>query len=182
MDLSGFVFKDNDDSHSFTIPAGATIAAGAYLVFDTGTQPNQFNFGLGAADAARLFDPFGRLVDSYSWSAHAATTYGRCPSGTGGFVTTTSSTKGTANDCSNPVRVNEVESDDGSNPDWIELFNPGGITVDLAGFVLKDNDDTHIFVIPAVTTIAPGGFLVFDALGFGLGSLTQRASSTQPER
>ena len=80
------------------------------------------------------------------------------------------STKGTANDCSNPVKINEVESNDGSNPDWIELFNPGGITVDLSGFVLKDNDDTHIFTIPAGTTIAPGGSLAFDARGFGLGS------------
>ncbi|HTE43860.1 MAG TPA: lamin tail domain-containing protein, partial [Gemmatimonadaceae bacterium] len=149
---------------------GTSIAPGAYLVFDTGSGANQFNFGLGAPDAARLFDPFGRLVDSYSWTAHAATTYGRCPSGTGAFVTTTSSTKGTANDCSVPVKVNEVESDDGNNPDWIELYNPGALAVDLSGFVLKDNDDTHNFTIPAGTTIPAGGFLAFDALGFGLGS------------
>jgi hypothetical protein len=170
VDLSGFEFRDNDDTHHFFIPAGTTIAAGAYLVFDTGTLPNQFNFGLGSADAARLFDPSGRIVDSYSWTAHAATTYGRCPNGTGPFVTTTSSTKGAANDCSVPVKINEIESDDGSNPDWIELFNPGAVTVDLSGFVLKDNDNTHIFTIPAGTTIAPGSFIAFDALGFGLGS------------
>ena len=39
-------------------------------------------------------------VDSYSWTAHAvATTYGRCPNGTGAFTTTAASTRGAANVC-----------------------------------------------------------------------------------
>ena len=40
-------------------------------------------FGLGAPDSARLYDPAGNLVDSYSWTTHAVGTYGRCPDGTG---------------------------------------------------------------------------------------------------
>jgi hypothetical protein len=40
----------------------------------------------------------GNPVDSYSWTAHAAATYGRCANGSGAFVAT-SSTKGAANDC-----------------------------------------------------------------------------------
>jgi len=60
-----------------------------------------FGFGLGSADSARLFDVDGTtLIDSYSWTAHAATTYGRCPDGTGAFVTTATPTKGAANSCS----------------------------------------------------------------------------------
>jgi hypothetical protein len=56
---------------------------------------------LGAADATRLFAPNGTtVVDSFAWTTHAATTYGRCPNGTGDFTTTSTSTKGTANDCS----------------------------------------------------------------------------------
>ena len=58
------------------------------------------SFGLGGADSARLFAADGTtLVDSYTWTAHAATTYGRCPDGTGAFATTTASTKGAANAC-----------------------------------------------------------------------------------
>src|SRR5690606_32414879 len=41
----------------------------------------------------------GVVLDEYSWTAHAATTYGRCPDGTGAFATTTAPTKGAANQC-----------------------------------------------------------------------------------
>ena len=87
VDLSGFVLKDNDDTHIFTIPSGTSIASHGFLAFDA------LGFGLGSADAARLFSPTGTLIDSYTWAAHAATTYGRCADGTGDFVTTISSTK-----------------------------------------------------------------------------------------
>ena len=105
IDLSGYIFKDNDDTHSFAIPAGTVVAPGAYYVLDTLTvsTPSGFNFGLGGADSARLYLPGGTtIVDSYTWTAHAASTYGRCPNGTGAFVATTSS-KGVANDCGGGV-------------------------------------------------------------------------------
>ncbi|MBC7844597.1 MAG: lamin tail domain-containing protein, partial [Gemmatimonadaceae bacterium] len=96
QDLAGYVVRDNNDAAGYTLPAGTIIAANSYLVVDEA----QFGFGLGAADAARLFAPGGTtLVDSYVWTAHAATTYGRCPNGSGPFVTTTASTKGAANNC-----------------------------------------------------------------------------------
>jgi hypothetical protein len=96
-DLSGYRFLDNDDAHpAYVLPAGTTLAAGGYLVLEEGAT---FQFGLGAADSARLFDPAGTLVDSYSWTSHAATTYGRCPNGIGVFTTTASPTKGGANAC-----------------------------------------------------------------------------------
>src|SRR6188474_1163170 len=84
-DISGFAFRDNDDTHTYLIPVGTTIAAGGYLALDEA----EFGFGLGSADSARLFDATGVPVDSYSWTAHAATTYGRCPNGAGAFITTT---------------------------------------------------------------------------------------------
>jgi hypothetical protein len=166
-DVSGWIVKDNDDSHMFVIPASTTIAAGGFLALDVDPV-----FGLGSADSARLYAADGTtLVDSYSWTAHAATTYGRCPDGTGAFVTTTSSTKGAANDCSSPVRINEVESNGGTPGDWIELTNTGATTADVSGWTLKDNDDTHAYVIAANTTIAAGGYLALDVeSSFGLGS------------
>ncbi|WP_218825698.1 lamin tail domain-containing protein [Streptosporangium subroseum] len=170
VDVSGWVVKDNDDTHAYTVAAGTTVAAGAFLALDVDPV-----FGLGGADSARLFLPDATtLVDSYSWTAHAATTYGRCPNGTGAFVTVTTSTKGAANDCGTPspaVKINEVESNGGTPGDWIELLNTGATPVDVSGWVLKDNDDTHAFTIAAGTTVAAGAFLALDVDPvFGLGA------------
>ncbi|SCE40767.1 Esterase-like activity of phytase [Streptomyces sp. DvalAA-14] len=94
VDVSKWVVKDNDDSHSYKIAKNTSIAAGAFLALDV-----ESSYGLGSADSARLFDASGTLVDSYAWTDHAATTYGRCPDGTGAFTTTTAPTKGAANAC-----------------------------------------------------------------------------------
>src|SRR5262245_31908289 len=145
FDVSGFKMLDNDDTHApYVFPAGSIIVPGGYLV----VEEAQFIFGLGAADSVRIFDAGGAPFDSYSWTAHAATTYGRCPNGIGPFTTTTSSTKAAANDCSgtagnSPVRINEVESSDGIPGDWVELHNPAAVPANVSGFVFKDSEDTH---------------------------------------
>jgi hypothetical protein len=93
-DVSNFVIKDNNDANSFTIPGGTMIPAGGYYV------ANALGFGLGSADSARLFTPTAAtLLDSHTWTSHAAATYGRCPDGTGVFTSTSSATSGAANDC-----------------------------------------------------------------------------------
>jgi hypothetical protein len=166
--VAGYRVLDNDDTHTaYVIPAGTVIPVGGRLVIEEAS----LGFGLGGADSARLFDPSGALVDSFAWTAHAATTYGRCPEGSGVFKTTTSTTKGAANDCRVLVKINEVESNGGVPGDWVELYNAGPAAVDLSGFVFKDNDDTHAYAIPAGTTIAAGGYLTLEeaAFGFGLG-------------
>ena len=172
IDVSGLKFKDNDDAHAFyEIPPGTTIAAKGFLTLEEA----QFGFGLGGADSARLFAADGTtLIDSYSWTAHAAVTYGRCPDGSGAFVDTVASTKGAPNSCGyQQIRINEVESNGGTPGDWVELYNPLSSAVDVSGLKFKDNDDTHAFyVIPPGTTIAAKGFLTLEEaqFGFGLGS------------
>ena len=174
VDLSGWRFLDNDDTHvPYVVPAGTIIAPGGYLVLEEAA----FGFGLGAPDSVRLFDASGALYQSYSWTAHATTTYGRCPNGTGAFITTASSTKGAANACGSAtvttVKINEVESNGGTPGDWVELINTGTTAIDISGWKLLDNDDTHVaYVLPAGSTIAAGGFFVLDeaAFGFGLGA------------
>ncbi|WP_211255137.1 lamin tail domain-containing protein [Microbacterium ginsengisoli] len=167
VDLTGWIFRDNDDSHTLLVPA-QTLQPGAYTWFQTDVANG---FGLGSADSARLFLPDGAtVIDSYTWSAHAATTYGRCPDGTGAFVTTLSSTQGSANDCQ-PLRLSEIESSGGTPGDWIELVNLSNTDVDASGYVLKDNDDSHVFTIPVGTTIPALGYAAFDVeSAFGLGS------------
>ncbi|WNY32839.1 lamin tail domain-containing protein [Curtobacterium flaccumfaciens] len=64
IDLTGYAFLDSDSSHdAYVLPAGSTIAAGGYFVVDqlSATAPG-FDFGLGGADTARLYDPAGDLV------------------------------------------------------------------------------------------------------------------------
>jgi hypothetical protein len=169
VDLSGYVFRDNVDGPGYVLPSGTVIPANGFLVLDEA----QFGFGLGAADAARLFGPGGvTLVDSYSWTVHATTSYGRCPDGTGTFTTTTTVTKGAANDCRTLVVINEVESSGGTPGDWVELFNAGPAPADVSGWVFRDNNDQAGYAIPAGTIIAAGGYLVLDEaqFGFGLGA------------
>ncbi len=170
VDLSGLKFKDGDDTHAFySIPDGTTLTAGGFFVLTEA----QFGFGLGGADSVRLVESDGTTpVDSYAWTAHATTSYGRCPDGTGSWKTTTATTQGAANDCSSPVRINEVESSGGTPGDWIELYNPSAGPLDLSGFVLRDNGDGAGFVLPAGTTLAAGAFAAYDVDvtgGFGLG-------------
>jgi hypothetical protein len=93
-DISGWTFKDNDDTHVYTVPAGTIIPPGGYFIVEEAAQ----GFGLGGADSARLFDALGLPVDSHTWAAHATVTYGRCANGSGDFIQTPS-TKGLVNTC-----------------------------------------------------------------------------------
>jgi hypothetical protein len=96
VDIGGYQIDDDNDGNRFAIAKGTILPAGGYYVADPTSA-----VAFGAPDAARLFapaDPFNP-VDSHSWTSHAATTYGRCPNGTGVFVETVSPTPGAANDC-----------------------------------------------------------------------------------
>ena len=95
VSLAGYQLRDNDDTHSYTFPAGAAIAAGAYVAIDA----SALGYAMDASDNVRLFSPGGALLDSYAWTTHAAITYGRCPDGTGSFAATSASTKASANQC-----------------------------------------------------------------------------------
>ncbi|WP_328584458.1 lamin tail domain-containing protein [Streptomyces sp. NBC_00370] len=69
------------------------------------------------------------------------------------------------------VRINEVESNNGSPGDWVEIVNTGSAAVDVSGWLVKDNDDDHSYKIAKKTTLAAGAFLALDVdPSFGLGS------------
>ncbi len=168
VDMSGWIIHDSDDTHTVVIPGGTTIAAGGYAVVVVDVPGG---FGLGNDDRVRLYLPDNStLVDERIWGPdHAQTTFGLCPDGTGDFIQTFSSTKGAPNDCS-PVRINEVESSGGTPGDWVELVNAGSQPVDISGWVVKDNDDTHAVSVPANTVLAGGAYFVVDTEPtFGLG-------------
>jgi hypothetical protein len=165
VDISGWKILDNDPAHVATpvvVPAGTSIAPGGYYAIYTeiGQTPG---FGLGGADSATVYLPDGTtVVDSYSWTSHATTTYGRCPNGTGDFTTTTTSTRGAGNACS-PIRINEIESSDpASGPDWVELTNISADPVDISGWVIKDSTDVDFYTFPAGSTLAAHAYQTVD--------------------
>lgn len=171
VDISGWYLYDDDPVGHATditpVADGTILNPGAFYVFDGNKD---FTFGLGKADKATIYNKDGVVIAEYSWSAHANGVYARIPDGTGEFVEFATSTKGKANIVRNPVVLNEIQSNDkNGGPDWIELANPTSEALDISGIVIKDNDDTHEYVIPDGTTIPANGFLVIDDLSFGLG-------------
>ena len=172
VDISGWYMYDNDPvghaSDVTPVAEGTILNPGEYYVFDGNRD---FSFGLGDEDQAAVYNRDGVIVASYSWTSHAEGVYARIPDGTGEFTDFAVSTKGSANIETNPVVPNEIQSNDpDGGPDWVELANPTEEDLDISGIVIKDNDDSHEYVIPEGTVISAGGFLVIDNLSFGLGS------------
>ncbi|WP_084102397.1 lamin tail domain-containing protein [Demequina sp. NBRC 110051] len=168
IDISGWTIKDNDDSRTDVVPAGSVVPAGGLLVIDgeSSTYPQGFSFGLGDGDMFRLYDGSGELAAKASWDSHALVSWARCPDGTGDWADATASTKGEPNECSTPLRLNEVNS---SGEDFAEIINIGATNVDASGLIVKDAEDDHVYEIPADTIVSPGAVLLLTDLGYGLG-------------
>lgn len=90
IDAGGYLIKDSEDDHVFTVPAGTSVPADGYVVFDA------LGFGLGNPDQAHLFTPDGVLVSELSWEDHVRPSLGLCD---GEPVQQTTATPGAANDC-----------------------------------------------------------------------------------
>jgi uncharacterized repeat protein (TIGR02543 family) len=63
----------------------------------------------------------------------------------------------------NPVIFNEINYN--SHPslntgDWVELYNRGEQTVDISGWIFKDSEDIHTYIIPSGTVLSPGDYFV----------------------
>jgi hypothetical protein len=67
--------------------------------------------------------------------------------------------------------INYNSSPDFDPGDWVEIYNPQPYSVDVSGWVFKDEDDLHSYAIPQGTVMPAMGYLVlctditaFDAL------------------
>ena len=96
FDLSGWYFTDDDPTHVYTFPPGATVAGGGYLVVD-----DELTFALGAIDTVSLYTPDSELFSEYRWpqSATAPGSHSRCPNGLGPFTIVALASLGTTNGC-----------------------------------------------------------------------------------
>ena len=64
------------------------------------------------------------------------------------------------------IVVNEImynSSDEKITGDWIEFMNTKDFAIDVSGWIVKDEDDTHEFIFPDNTTIAPNSYMVVAA-------------------
>ncbi|HUN21810.1 MAG TPA: lamin tail domain-containing protein, partial [Anaerolineales bacterium] len=59
------------------------------------------------------------------------------------------------------VVVNEVNW--GATDEWVELYNPGAVAIDIGGWTLSE--DANQFVFPSPTILNPGAFLIIDKDG-----------------
>ena len=65
------------------------------------------------------------------------------------------------------IVINEIRARADAGPDFIELFNPTGASVNLGGWLLSDEPASpRKFRIPAGTVIAGGGYLLFNEDSF----------------
>ncbi len=56
--------------------------------------------------------------------------------------------------------INYSSSESFDVGDWVELFNAGNYSVNISGWLLKDDNDDHVFVFPENTVIQSRGFVV----------------------
>lgn len=105
---------------------------------------------------------------------------GAATSDGGGASTDTGGDTGTIPSLSLELTINEfmasngasLRLEDGSSPDWVELYNPGSEAVDLTGWSLSDDgEQPRKHVLGAGLRVEPGGFLLLyadDLAGAGL--------------
>ncbi len=94
-----------------------------------------------------VVDPRGDLDDPQNW-------FDGCMFGSPGRAYTP---------CDPPLVFSEINYNSPAEPnsaDWLELHNRSGSSINLGNWVLKDQRDTNLFVIPAGTVLAAGDYLV----------------------
>lgn len=174
VNLENYALSDSDRTlRKWKFPA-VTLNPGQYLlVFASGkdrrgqTGELHTNFRLSShGETLRLTDPEGRVVSQIEYdSAHPDQSLTR--EAGGGLSGTEAPSPGSA--MAAPVGlmsnaaglyINEVCSG-GTDGDWVEIANQGGMPIDLSGMGLSDDPaKPRRWQFPAGTNLAPGGFAV----------------------
>ena len=184
VDLSGYTIEKTDElgmKTPFTIPAGSTIAAGGYKVWERNAA-SSFTWGISAKKAVtiKLLDKTGKELSALAITeADVASTLhsegldrtvGRETDGAGKLVVfRNGGTKEAANNGGiiqiptpkserKKLYVNEISG----NEKWIEICNAGNEKVDLTGYAITkidENGSIDNWFIPDGTEIAAKGFM-----------------------
>ena len=172
------------------IPAGTTISSKGFFVIVT-EDTSASGFGLSSSgEKVWLENSAGTLIDTVTFPALGVdTSYARKPDGSSLWSKISPPTKGAPNDTSIstdiPLVMNEIFSrGTTADPDWIEIYNPNPIQIDLTGYKIYDSGgfggSKPKKEFPSGTTISAYGFyvIVTDHQGqtsdFGLSSSGER--------
>ena len=188
-DISGYKIYDNGGQAGTkskkVIPAGTVLAAGAYIAIVVDVAGDTTGFGLSSGgEKVWLENSAGSIIDSVEFPALGIdTSYGRNPNGSTNWAKLAPPTKAAANFGGTVVAVmmNEIYSRGiPTDPDWIEIFNPNSIAMDLSGYKIYDVGGNGglkpKMVLPPGSLIPATGYLVVvtdsvgTASGFGLSS------------
>lgn len=189
IDLSGYKIYDSGGQAGTKpkkeIPAGTVIPAGGFFVVVVDDTIDS-GFGLSSSgETVWLEDASSTMIDSIAFPALGVdTSYGRNPNGSATWTMLTPPTKsasnGTGGGTSQPLVMNEFFSR-GADPDfdWIEIYNPNSVQVDLTGYKIYDGGGNlgtkPKMEFPVGSVVPANGFYVIvvdiqDPAGFGLGS------------
>ncbi len=182
VDLSGWIFKDDDDLHEFVIPNGTIIPSESYLVLaqsltdfqtlfpDVSPVLGDFEFGLsGGGELIRLFDDSGVLVDFVEYDDEDP--WPTEPDGNGPTL-----------ELINPDLDNNLASSwDACAPPGFEHGTPGGLNNDCS-LGINDFESISVKIYPnpmktSATVIVSNYFgsqlqlAIFDILGREINSL-----------
>jgi hypothetical protein len=186
-DLSGWFLTDEFTTpHKFVIPLGTELPAGGYVTFaeaEYNSGPNAF-FLNADGGTVFLFSGNGAELTGYAHGfqfgpAAQGVSFGRHVLGSGeeDFVAQTALTPGAANSGAaiGPVIVSEIMYRpivnvvggvglDNTGDEYIELQNPGGVTVPLHDPNVPDDTwrltGALDYAFPFGATLPPGGFLI----------------------
>jgi len=170
VDISGYIIDDliGGGTAPYVIPSGTTIPAHGFMVFYQGVTGIGLN---NAGDDVNYINPDGvTVLDTFTYSSSSDdVSYGRETDGASTWITFDVPTPGESN--AGPmangdgVLINEFLPDPNTlyTEEWIELYNPSDVEVDVSGYVLDDlvGGGTSPYTIPSGTTIPAYGFIVF---------------------
>jgi hypothetical protein len=173
LQLEGMAISDDPSNLAkYVFPAGTTIPAGGYfvLVADKNPGTNHTGFALeNRGGGVYLFDTASnqrKLLDSITYGAQLANlSVGRTTSGSWTLMRPSFGSLNTSIATGDPnlVSINEWLAASATVPDFIELYNPEPVPMNLGGCYLTDEvaGFPTRSPIPPLTFIPPGGFLVF---------------------
>ncbi|MFI5380704.1 MAG: lamin tail domain-containing protein [Tepidisphaerales bacterium] len=195
VDLSGMSLTTDSTvpptNNVFTFPAGTLIGANQYLTLyaDSRTTAGEIHLGFGlteTGDHVFLYDTAARggaLIDSVTFGLQLSDlSISRRVDGSWGLSAPTIGSANIALPVGNPakMKINEWLADEKVlfADDFIELYNPESLPVDIGGSYLTDNpvelphiqqfDPARLAAqkLPPLTFVAAGGLGVFKADGF----------------
>ncbi len=177
VDISGYMLDDavNTGSAPYTIPAGTTIPAFGFALFNGSVTGIILN---NAGDNVTFLRPDGvTIIDSSNYSSIPNdVSYGRVTDGNTTWTTFYSPTPGSSNEVSGTtadvVLINEFLPDPDTVyiEEWIELYNPTDEPLSLAGYILDDitGGGSSPYTIPPGTLIPAHGFALFNQSTTGI--------------